>query len=101
MRNAGATSCPRLNESNGGRLRLAEAAVDQDFAAPGQPELGAGTRKLREIPANADVAQLVEHFTRNEGVPGSSPGVGSQSAGGGKSSRPEGDDAVERADRRV
>ena len=25
----------------------------------------------------ADVAQLVEHFTRNEGVPGSSPGVGS------------------------
>jgi hypothetical protein len=29
------------------------------------------------IPANADVAQLVEHFTRNEGVPGSSPGVGS------------------------
>ena len=27
---------------------------------------------------NADVAQLVEHFTRNEGVPGSSPGVGSR-----------------------
>ena len=26
----------------------------------------------------ADVAQLVEHFTRNEGVPGSSPGVGFQ-----------------------
>jgi hypothetical protein len=26
----------------------------------------------------ADVAQLVEHFTRNEGVPGSSPGVGSR-----------------------
>src|SRR4051812_5997562 len=26
----------------------------------------------------ADVAQLVEHFTRNEGVPGSSPGVGSK-----------------------
>jgi hypothetical protein len=25
---------------------------------------------------SADVAQLVEHFTRNEGVPGSSPGVG-------------------------
>src|SRR5215203_4948337 len=24
----------------------------------------------------ADVAQLAEHFTRNEGVPGSSPGVG-------------------------
>ena len=28
----------------------------------------------------ADVAQLVEHFTRNEGVPGSSPGVGSRRA---------------------
>jgi predicted nucleotidyltransferase len=27
--------------------------------------------------ALADVAQLVEHFTRNEGVPGSNPGVGS------------------------
>ena len=27
-------------------------------------------------PTHADVAQLVEHFTRNEGVPGSSPGVG-------------------------
>jgi hypothetical protein len=26
--------------------------------------------------SSADVAQLVEHFTRNEGVPGSSPGVG-------------------------
>ena len=35
------------------------------------------SRKIQEIPANADVAQLVEHFTRNEGVPGSSPGVGS------------------------
>ena len=36
--------------------------------------------RSRKSPANqhfADVAQLVEHFTRNEGVPGSSPGVGS------------------------
>ena len=41
-----------------------------------QPKVGAGSRKIREIPANADVAQLVEHFTRNEGVPGSIPGVG-------------------------
>jgi hypothetical protein len=61
------------------RLRLPEAAVDQDFAPP-QPESRPGTRKIREIPANADVAQLVEHFTRNEGVPGSSPGVGSHKA---------------------
>jgi hypothetical protein len=40
------------------------------------------SRALREPPIDsspkvADVAQLVEHFTRNEGVPGSSPGVGS------------------------
>ena len=28
------------------------------------------------FPGHADVAQLVEHFTRNEGVPGSIPGVG-------------------------
>src|SRR5450755_3638261 len=59
------------------RLRLPGAAIDHDFAAPVQPKIGPGTRKIREIPANADVAQLVEHFTRNEGVPGSSPGVGS------------------------
>ena len=40
-----------------------------------------GLRRDRAIleagsPSHADVAQLVEHFTRNEGVPGSSPGVG-------------------------
>jgi hypothetical protein len=38
-------------------------------------------RRLRlapEGPAHADVAQLVEHFTRNEGVRGSSPRVGSE-----------------------
>jgi hypothetical protein len=34
--------------------------------------------KDHKIPADADVAQLVEHFTRNEGVPGSIPGVGFQ-----------------------
>ena len=32
-------------------------------------------------PRPADVAQLVEHFTRNEGVRGSSPRVGSASSG--------------------
>src|SRR5204863_4633727 len=37
-----------------------------------KPCVVAGSLDLR-----ADVAQLVEHFTRNEGVPGSSPGVGS------------------------
>jgi hypothetical protein len=38
--------------------------------------LRSGTRKMRICRYFADVAQLVEHFTRNEGVPGSSPGVG-------------------------
>jgi hypothetical protein len=33
-------------------------------------------RKAATLRGLADVAQLVEHFTRNEGVPGSSPGVG-------------------------
>jgi hypothetical protein len=65
-----------LNERRGRRLPLPTAAADQDFAAPVQPKTGPGSRKIREIPAHADVAQLVEHFTRNEGVPGSSPGVG-------------------------
>jgi hypothetical protein len=59
------------------RLGLREAAADQPLAAPAQPETRPETRKIHEKPANADVAQLVEHFTRNEGVPGSSPGVGS------------------------
>src|SRR5207248_4822776 len=35
-----------------------------------------GIPRRRQATAPADVAQLVEHFTRNEGVPGSSPGVG-------------------------
>ncbi len=42
--------------------------------------IATGARQIREIPASADVAQLVEHFTRNEGVPGSSPGVGLENA---------------------
>ena len=42
------------------------------------PASGPESRRIRETPADADVAQLVEHFTRNEGVPGSNPGVGSR-----------------------
>ncbi len=56
---------------------LAPSSGRPGFAAPAQPEIGPESREIREIPAHADVAQLVEHFTRNEGVPGSSPGVGS------------------------
>ena len=39
-----------------------------------------GVAKALQNKNFADVAQLVEHFTRNEGVPGSSPGVGSSEA---------------------
>ena len=45
--------------------------------APHSPISAAGPR----LNGHADVAQLVEHFTRNEGVPGSSPGVGSRFSG--------------------
>ena len=62
------------------QLRLRAAAADRNFAAPLQHQTWQRWGRTQEIPANADVAQLVEHFTRNEGVPGSSPGVGSQNA---------------------
>src|SRR5437870_4383002 len=39
-------------------------------------------RKVRFCRVYADVAQLVEHFTRNEGVRGSSPRVGSKKGPG-------------------
>ena len=62
------------------QLRLRAAAADRNFAAPLQHQTWQRWGRTQEIPANADVAQLVEHFTRNEGVPGSSPGVGSRKA---------------------
>src|SRR6266508_7009853 len=44
---------------------------------PTPPRAGRNCRGSRlDCVSRADVAQLVEHFTRNEGVPGSSPGVG-------------------------
>src|SRR5437588_11225341 len=58
------------------RLTFGGAAANRDFAAPAQHGFLKRGQRIREIPANADVAQLVEHFTRNEGVPASSPGVG-------------------------
>jgi hypothetical protein len=79
MLEIGAESRALPSERRERRLRLPSAAADQDFAAPPQPETRPGSREIRGIPASADVAQLVEHFTRNEGVPGSSPGVGSPS----------------------
>ncbi len=47
-------------------------AADRALSSPDGARAGAGTLAR----THADVAQLVEHFTRNEGVPGSSPGVG-------------------------
>ncbi len=64
------------NEHREPRLRFPEqrpAWILQPQRSPKRCDHGQQSRKL---PANADVAQLVEHFTRNEGVPGSSPGVG-------------------------
>ncbi len=58
------------------RLRLPAAAADRDFAAPVQPETGQRRPESREIPANALLAQLVEHFHGKEGVVGSSPTEG-------------------------
>jgi hypothetical protein len=40
-------------------------------------EAASSAQARLDWPADADVAQLVEHFTRNEGVRGSSPRVGS------------------------
>ena len=65
-----------VNRPQKGQVRLPHAEADLNFAAPLQHQTRQRSRKIQEIPANADVAQLVEHFTRNEGVPGSSPGVG-------------------------
>jgi hypothetical protein len=59
-------------------LRLPPAADDRDFAASTQPEIWAGSRKVRGIPATALLAQLVEHFHGKEGVVGSSPTEGLQ-----------------------
>ena len=65
-----------VNRPQKRQVRLPHAEADLNFAAPLQHQTRQRSRKIQEIPANADVAQLVEHFTRNEGVPGSSPGVG-------------------------
>ena len=54
----------------GGAVRPSAACV-----APARRVLPTPDRWLHSS-VFADVAQLVEHFTRNEGVPGSSPGVG-------------------------
>ncbi len=69
-----------VNSPQKRQVRLPAAEANRNFAAPLQRQTRQRRPRIREIPANADVAQLVEHFTRNEGVPGSSPGVGSEEA---------------------
>ena len=60
-------------------LGLPGAAVDFDSAAPALHQIAAEVRRIREIPANALLAQLVEHFHGKEGVVGSSPTEGFRS----------------------
>ena len=66
-----------VNRPQKRQVPLPHAEADLNFAAPLQHQTRQRSRKIQEIPASADVAQLVEHFTRNEGVRGSSPRVGS------------------------
>ncbi len=62
--------------------QLATLVGKRYAAARLQPGYSQNRRRRRVSPKSpakqhfADVAQLVEHFTRNEGVPGSNPGVG-------------------------
>jgi hypothetical protein len=63
----------------GGRHGMSYACLQQrrtEFAAPAQPESGSPRAEIPEIPANALLAQLVEHFHGKEGVVGSSPTEG-------------------------
>jgi hypothetical protein len=58
------------------RLRFATAEADLKFAAPAQPRTAKMEEQIQGIPANALLAQLVEHFHGKEGVVGSSPTEG-------------------------
>ena len=63
----------RSPRTRGRRRRAASARYE--LRRPRPPPVSAARPALHSL-GPADVAQLVEHFTRNEGVPGSSPGVG-------------------------
>ncbi len=82
-------SWPRMDRASGGVGP--RAAVGGTMFAPAQHTFALTVRRMFQMDArcprrrwartalqsqNADVAQLVEHFTRNEGVRGSSPRVG-------------------------
>jgi hypothetical protein len=55
-----------VNRPQRRQLRLRAAEANLNFAAPLQHQTTQRRPKIQEIPANADVAQLVEHFTRND-----------------------------------
>jgi hypothetical protein len=59
-----------VNRPQKRQLRLRGAEVDRNSAAPLQHQTWQRWGRTQGIPANADVAQLVEHFTRNVSVPG-------------------------------
>ena len=99
---AGVSLSPSDRHALAGKARVAEAGIHSPSASPigsgastgghscspsGDAATGPRGRARSSAPryssSPADVAQLVEHFTRNEGVPGSSPGVGFRDPCGG------------------
>ena len=58
------------------RLPCPERRPTRILQPPCSPKSAPGSWKIREIPAHADVAQLVEHFTRNVSVSGLGLGGG-------------------------
>ena len=56
---------------------LARSSGQPGFCCTVLHQIAPGAQRIREIPASADVAQLVEHFTRNEELPGFDRSVGS------------------------
>ena len=73
-RRSASASCSRAS----GFARGADAGELRQLAARPQSQGPSEAGSSLPCALPADVAQLVEHFTRNEGVAGSSPAVGSQ-----------------------
>ena len=72
---------PDLSRSQHGRTkngRRSQVETSRRATASVQARMAAraGVAAFATVGRPADVAQLVEHITRNDGVPGSSPGVG-------------------------
>src|SRR4051812_10739716 len=76
----------RVSDSAAEVVKARAASVRHDAVAAGELD----PREQRYDATCADVAQLVEHFTRNEGVRGSNPRVGSKRRPAGAGLRPFG-----------